>query len=340
MKRWVVGILAGISLLMGGLTAQAESNHFSAQAVLPDNQIDKKVTYFDLLVKPGETQKVTVKINNGDTKSHQYDVQTHLATTSDNGNVVYDSTGKHADDSLQFNLAPATSTVKTLTVPAKQSLLVNMKVKIPAKQFPGVALGGVNVTQHVARDSNKKGVSIQNQFGYTIGLQLREAKVLTVKPDLKLLSAGPIQVNYRNYIAAKLQNPRAVIMRDFKVNGYVTKKGDSKKLLKTIKDKMTMAPNSHFNYALGDGTKQLEAGHYVMHIKASAENGKYKWNLSKPFTITAKKASDMNGTSIYKPEKTTNWTLVAILAAVIIILIGLLIWVILKNRRRRDEDEK
>lgn len=127
-------------------------------------------------------------------------------------------------------------------------------------------------------------------------------------------------------------------MRDFKVNGYVTKKDDSKKLLKTVKDKMTMAPNSHFNYALGDGTKQLEAGHYVMHIKASAEKGKYKWNLSKPFTITAKKASDMNG--IYKPEKTTNWTLVAILAAVIIILIGLLIWVILKNRRRRDEDEK
>jgi len=100
-----------------------------------------------------------------------------------------------------------------------------------------------------------------------------------------------------------------------------------------------MAPNSHFNYALGDGTKQLEAGHYVMHIKASAENGKYQWNLSKPFTITAKKASDMNGASIYKPEKTTNWTLVAILAAIIIILIGLLIWVILKNHRR-DEDEK
>ncbi|MDQ7936353.1 DUF916 and DUF3324 domain-containing protein [Lactiplantibacillus sp. WILCCON 0030] len=336
MKRWLIGILAGVSLIIGGVTAQAESNHFSAQAVLPDNQVDKDVSYFDLLVKPAQTQSVTVRINNGDTKAHEYDVHTYLAATSDDGHVIYNDTGKHPDQSLQYNLVRATTPVKTLTVAANKSVLVNLKIKVPAKKFPGVALGAIAVVQHVTTDKHKKVVSVQNQFGYTIGLQLRETAKLTVKPKLNLLAAGAKQVDYRNYITAKLQNSRAVMVHDLKVTGYVTKVGQSKQLLKTTKSKLAMAPNSHFNYNLGDGTKQLAAGNYVMHIKANSEKGKYHWTLSRPFTITRKTANKLNQTSAYKPEKTTNWTLVAILAGVIIILIGLLIWVLMKNRRRNS----
>lgn len=332
--QWAASLLVGLSCLGGWWqTAQAESNHYSVRAVLPSNQVNKKLTYFDLLVKPGKTQTVTVRINNKDTKSHQYDVTTNLASTSDAGQLVYNQTVKNPDASLQFNLATATSKVKTVTVPAKKAKLVNLKVKLPEKQFPGIALGGINIVQHATADkkSNKQSVSITNQFAYTLGIQLRETKKLTVKPELNLLSAEPLQVNYQNYVVAKLQNSRAVIMHDLKVNSYVTKQGSDKKLLKTVKENMTMAPNSHFNFALGDGSKALAAGNYTLHLKASAENGKYHWQFTKKFTVTQTKAAKA---AINETGTNTNWTLVAILGGVIVILIAVIVWILMRNRRK------
>jgi len=120
-----------------------------------------------------------------------------------------------------------------------------------------------------------------------------------------------------------------------KVTGYVTKKGSDKRLLQTIKQGMRMAPNSNFKFALGDGTKILEAGKYTVHLKADSENGKYKWNFNEDFTVSPARVKSLSESTIYKPDtiQTTNWWLIGSLIAVIVVLASALGWVIYRKRR-------
>jgi len=336
-KQWILGFILGLITLNLSMVAYAEKNHFSVNAELPSNQLNQKNTFFDLKMEPGKEQTVYVNIKNDDKVEHKYDVITNLATTSDNGSIIYNEITPRLDKSLSFNIADATTNQKNVVVKANSTKRVGVTIEMPKKSFEGIALGGINILQQVKQDKKKSssGFSLQNQFGYVIGLKLQEQETNTVKPDMKLLSAGPRQLNGRNHIVAQLQNPRAVIMEDLKVSSYVTKNGDSKKLLKTTKEKMRMAPNSNFYYALGDGQKQLKPGKYTLYLNADSEKGKYKWNFKKEFTITAQKARKLNKTSVIQPEKVTNWWLVGGLAVVILALLGWIIW-LLRTRRKED----
>ena len=335
--QWVLGLLIGLLMLSGSLVVNAEKNYFSVSAELPNNQIDEEKAYFDLKMEPEQEQTVYINIKNDDNVKHTYDVITDLATTSDSGGIIYDTDNSRIDRSLPFNIAEVTTNHKNVIVKAQSTKRVGITIEMPKKPFRGIALGAINIHQQVkkGRESSNNDFSVQNRFGYVIGMKLQEQKTVTVRPDMKLMYAGPRQVNGHNHVVAQLQNPRAVIMEDLKVSSYVTKNGDSKKLLKTTKEKMRMAPNSNFYYALGDGQKQLKPGKYTLYLNADSEKGKYKWNFKKEFTITAQKARKLNKTAVIQPEKVTNWWLVGGLAAVILALLGWIIW-LLRTRRKED----
>lgn len=330
--RWLVGLLMGLGCFTGILTAQASVNHFSVQAIQSKNQLDSKVGYFDLLVKPGRVQPVAIKINNDDKIAHQYEVQTTLATTSDDGDLIYsERSGYKPDQSLQFNVATATSKSGTVRVAAKKTAIVNLEVKVPKRPFPGIALGGITIVQK-ATANKQKGLSIQNQFAYSLGLQLRENK-RKVAPKLNLLTVKPVQQQYQQLVLAKLQNSRAAIMNDLKVTSYVTRVGSTKQLFKTTKSKMRMAPNSNFNFALGNGKETLAAGKYQLHLWATARDGAH-WQFTKPFTVSKRAAASVKAAPD-QVQSPTNWKLISVLVGIIVILVGLLVWMIFRNRRRQ-----
>ncbi|MBU7470382.1 DUF916 and DUF3324 domain-containing protein [Lactiplantibacillus plantarum] len=332
--QWILGLLISFSGCWNLTTVQAEQNHYNVQAILPKNQVNQESNFFDILVHPGQTQILTIKINNQDQQSHQYNITTNLAITGPSGNIIYNQNVKKNDSSLIFNVSTATSPINTVTVPAKKAWLIHLKTKIPKKQFPGIALGGINVVQHAA-ETNGKNVQIRNQFAYTIGVQLRETKKLTVIPYMNLKTVTPVQINYKNYIAANLQNPRAVIMHHLFVSSYITKKAQHKKLWQTTGKDMTMAPNSNFNFLIGDGSKPLTAGNYTLHLKASAENGKYNWKTAKHFTISKQQAATIQTTNTSQIKPTTNWSLIGILIGIIVILLGLIIWMLFKKKHNK-----
>jgi len=331
-----IGCLVGLGFLGGATSASAEKNHFSVQPELPTNQLNGNTGYFNLKMKSEQKQTIYIKINNGGKENRTYDINTNLATTSNGGSIDYTNGSSKIDTSLDFNLEKATTNLKQVTVAAKASKRVPIKIEMPDKPFKGIALGGIVINQRLIddKDSAKNGVAIRNQFAYTIPLQLREQAKQTVKPTMNLLSVGPQKIEDHNYITAQLQNPRAVIMDDLKVTSYLTKAGSDKKLLKTTRKEMRMAPNSNFHFALGDGTKKLAAGKYTMHVKADSEQGKYKWNFKKNFTITPAKAESLTKTVLEADTaETTNWWLIGSLIAAIAALASALFWMIYRNRR-------
>jgi len=333
---WMLGLVISLTWLGAAVPANAEKNYYSVQAELPSNQIDKDASYFDLKMNPNQKQTLYIKIHNNGKVERTYDVNTNLATTADNGTLNYSERDPKVDASLGFNIGKATTNAKKVVVAAETTKRVPIKLKMPAEKFEGIALGGINVVQRpLASKKKTSDVVMQNQFAYTVAVKLREQNKLTVKPTMNLLKVGAEQISYKNYVVAQLQNPRAVIMNDLKVTGYVTKKGSDKRLLQTIKQGMRMAPNSNFKFALGDGTKILEAGKYTVHLKADSENGKYKWNFNEDFTVSPARVKSLSESTIYKPDtiQTTNWWLIGSLIAVIVVLASALGWVIYRKRR-------
>ncbi|MGJ3874571.1 DUF916 and DUF3324 domain-containing protein [Lactiplantibacillus plantarum] len=337
MKKIFWQLIAVVSIVMAGLTmtARADDLNYTVQADLPDNQINQKVSYFDLKVTPGQTQNLTLTIKNSDSKEHRYTVSPNLAVTNNNGIIDYSQAKAKADDSLNFNIKTALSKSQVVTVPAKSSKKVTIKLTVPEKKFAGVALGGINIIQELSTKAKQSssGMAINNQYAYVIGLQLRESDPSGIKPVMKLHAVKAKQRNYRNYVTANLQNNQPVIMHGLKIKSYVTKAGSSKKLLTTTKENMSMAPNSNFDFAVGDGTQQLKAGKYTLHLTATADKG--KWQFTKNFTITDKEAQTLNDTAVTEKQSNYFWWFVA-LGALIVVLLGAIIWLLLKNRRRQD----
>lgn len=342
LKHFIFGLSLVIAGFLGGNAQKvhAESLNFDVGAVLPDNQANKDVTYFDLLVKPNAEQNLQVRINNKDSQEHEYKVAVNRAVTNRNGVIDYSDHGKKADKSLVNDIEKYTTKPQTVKVPAKTSQVVTINLKTPAKGFDGVMLGGVRVMQvDQAKTSSKKGVTLTNRFAYVIGLQLHENDK-KIKPDLRLLKVTPKQLNYRNYITVTLQNNQPTIMRDFNVNAVVTKRGSTKKVISYKKNGMSMAPNSNFALPLGDQGYQLEPGKYTLTLKANADSKKYNWKFSKDFEITANQAKKLNSTSVDQPEKKNNYMIWLLIIGIIVILLLIILIIILLKRKKDDDDDE
>jgi len=341
MKKWWRIVLTLGTLILGVGFAQqvahAEGVGYTVSSILPDNQDDKKVTYFALRVKPNQKQKLAIVISNTSKEKKSYQVGVNQAITNSNGVIDYSKQKPERDSTLKVGIKDIFGDkTQKVTIPGKSKKKVYVTYKMPPQKIEGMILGGIYVKQLTSDEAGKKGgVSIKNAFAYVIGVRLRESDV-NVAPDMKLLSVKNGQFNQFNQVEAKLQNPRPGIMSKLKVKAKVTKQGDSKVILNNEKSSLAMAPNSHFNYAIPWGDKQLKAGTYTLTLDAYAQGG-YHWHFTKDFELTTKEVGQMQN-KFNTPKKTNYlWWFVAG-GAVIILLLLIIIYLLLKNRRRDDND--
>ncbi|KRM55833.1 DUF916 and DUF3324 domain-containing protein [Lacticaseibacillus sharpeae] len=345
MKKLVSSLLAFVAALLfiPGLTAHAESLHYTISANLPNNQLDTSASYFDLLVKPGSTQNLSIVITNSDSKAHNYSVATNRSETNTNGVIDYNKHNKTKPASLQANIEDMMPAPTKVKVPAKSAKTVTMKLSVPTKSFTGVVLGGIRVEELDTTSTAKKskGLTLTNKFAYVLGLQLRETKnVSNIKPDMRLNKVGATQINNRNYISAYLENTQPTMMTTVRVKAKVYKDGSNDVFVKTDKSDMKMAPNSVFAFPINANEYPLEAGNYKLVGDAWAENGKYHWHFSKSFVITGAEANKLNKTAVDQKKPKTNWLMYILIAlAILIFLILLLIIILLLKRRKKDDDE-
>lgn len=338
-KIWLVlsiSLLTLIGFFFGGNQVKAESLNFSVSAVQPDNQIDKDITYFDLLVKPNEGQDLTIKIQNNDSKTHKYRVSINRAGTNRNGVIDYSTHGVKPDKSLntKYNIETLVPAPTTVEVPANTTQDYTFHLNVPKEAFNGVILGGVRV-QRVENNSKKqKGVSIRNQFAYVIGLQLHSNEDY-VAPNMKLLNVKAKQYNARNYVTANLQNTKPTIMHQLKINAKVNTKGTKDKVMDVKKDSMTMAPNSNFDFPISANGKALKAGKYTLVLDAYAEKGRYHWHFTKDFVITDKTANKLNKSAVDTQDSPNYFIWIVIAILVVIALLAVIIYLNQKNQKKR-----
>lgn len=347
MRRICAGALALLFVLLSfpqlAAAQTIESADFTVQAVIPDNQIDKNQSYFDLRMQPGDSQTLTVNIINRSQEAITVDVALIAASTNRNGLIEY-QVAVEPDETLRTPFDTIADAPAEITVPADSVESADITIAMPENRYDGAILGGIVFTRRVSNE-NTEGVSITNRFSYVIGVKLTETDT-AVGPDFRLKGIEPTLINYRRAVSIALHNPVALIVKDANVTANIYRKGEATPLFSTHKNSVEMAPNSLFQLPVEWAGEAMEAGDYRAHVKLHYDGRVWEWDEG--FVIAADDAKNVNDNAIEAPatDNTVNanwwktWWWLPVVLAVILILLLWIAFLLGKRRRREDEHHK
>lgn len=314
--------------------SKASELNFSVNAVIPDNQIDKEKSYFDLKVTPGEKQKLIVKLRNTTDKEIVINPHIQSAKTNKNGVIDYTPNKIKKDDTLKIAMEDVAKVPEEVTVPPQSEKDLTIEVTVPKDKFDGVILGGIYLKEDTSKnkeDDKEKDVAIKNEYSYVVALQMRQNDN-KVKPMLHMNEVNPETQNARNVIVANIQNSEPMIISKLKIDATVNKKGSKDNLAILKKENLQVAPNSNFNIAVPLEGEKLEAGTYILNMKA--ESAGKEWQFKKEFSISADKATTMNEKDVTL-EKETPTMLYIFLGVAFLIVIAVVIYFIIRRNKRK-----
>lgn len=342
LKRWVL-VLAflGFGLFTGvkqGVSA-ATGAQYTVSPVIPRNQRTGASNYFDLIVKKGTTQPISVNVTNRSNVQRKLKVALTTAYSQSNGVVAYKPNGPK-DSSAQYRLNELGIKPYTLTLKGGATQKATLRVKIPKGGFKGVLLGSVYITDTTpTKDTSSDSMHITNRFATVVGVQLQTSAnaIDQVPPHLRLQKVTTGIQNGAPAVIATVQNDRPTYWGKMTWSGRITRRGSDKVVMKRTVHNYAVAPNSHLDYGIFSD-KALEPGDYTLNLTVSGPNGKWHWQQN--FSILAATADKINRKLNLKTSFVMPWWgwLLICLGVLIIILIVLLI-VLLWRRKKPDESQ-
>lgn len=341
-KLYALIVILLIGSLISPIIGQAEgSMAYSAKANIPENQINKTLTYFDLKMEPGQEQEISLTVSNSSDKQTTIILSPNSATTNQNGVIDYGQNKGKVDSTLKIPLSSVISKEQEVTLAPNETKQVLFTLKMPDKLFNGVLLGGFYVTKKEEAEDLKeaeKNVQIKNNYSYVIGIQLRET-LEEVKPQLKMNQIKPALLNYRTAVTVNIQNTEATIIKEFDVHAKVRKKGNGTVLHEATKTDMSMAPNSNFDFPISWDNQSLEPGTYTLEM--TAKSGENQWTFEEDFTISAKESKTLNTDAVELEKKAPNWTLIILsVIGAMTLLIGGMLYLIYKHKKKKEAARK
>ncbi len=303
---------------------QAEGAGFTVTPVLPKNQLGGDTGWFNLLVKPGQTQELPVIVANQSAKPKRLHLTLTNAYTQANGQVGYAPHAQVAEPK-EPTLTAIGSKPLDVTLAAHTGRQVTFRVTPPATSFAGQMLGAIYVQDRTANKAQTgSGFAIANQFAMVVAVQLQESTQL-VAPALRLASVSP----NASGVVARLQNTKARLFGKMTLTTKIVAKATKVTVLTQRDTNYQMAPKTAFDYQLRT-TKALPAGDYTVQIVATA--GKYRWELTRALRLSAQAAAKLAPPTT-KAQAVNGWWL-GLIGLLGLLLLG--VW--LKRRRRKGRE--
>ncbi|MFQ6324130.1 WxL protein host-binding domain-containing protein, partial [Lactococcus garvieae] len=240
--------------------------------------------------------------------------------------------------SLKVGFKDIATADKEVTIAAKSKKQIAVHVQMPKDSYDGVILGGIYFTEKNTQSEEKesKGSQIINRYAYVIGVKLTETDKI-VNPELRLNDVKATQVNYRNVIAANIQNYTPSIIKDLKIEGKVYNKGGNKVLYSKSRENLRMAPNSNFDYAISLNNKPFKPGKYT--FKGVAKSGDKEWKFEKDFEIKGEESRKYNKEAV-SLEKDYTWIYILVGIVVVSILLIIILILLKKLKNNKETQEK
>lgn len=314
--------------------ASEDAMGFTYENKIPDNQIGDH-TYFELKVKPGDSQTLVTQITNTTDKPMIIKVNISDATTSSAGNIDY---GASKDKLLGKNTLSIKEMIDAPTqikLKAKETKDIKMKLKVPKKEFNGIVLGGIQLKQldEEKKKKDKDRFALDSEYSYIYSISIRENDK---KIESELISSGS---KYNQIAYTMLENNSQEIISNLKIETLVMK-SDSDKVIKDFKvDGYRIAPNSQLELPL-EGTENLAIGKYRTQTTASVANK--KWKFEDEFEVTEKSKQEVvPSIDIDSKGKSLNWlVIILIIASFVLVTAGIYFMLNRKNSNKRKVSRK
>lgn len=341
-------ILTTLFLIMGTTYGTAAEFKFSVKPIQSSKQIDKTLTYFDLLLKPKEEETLQVELENATDKDVLVDISVNTAKTNGNGVVEYRENDLKSTGNLPVDISKIVTFPKQVTVPKKGKITVDFKVKMPEKNFDGVLAGGIQFREHgqelVADKDDKDAVAINNTFSYVLAMIIRENQN-DVTSNIKLEKAFMKTEYGRSNTILQLQNNSTSYLKQMVIDANVYREGDTEAVASIVKKEMQFAPNSIMDFRIGMANKKIDPGKYTVkgtlygnessigEYSYDETNYHYRYNLEYSFEILPDEAKKINEANVnIEPENSNMFLYISIVVVLILIVVFLVIFIFYKKR--------
>lgn len=348
MKRKVVvwsflisGIFGLLMMLNTGPASAATLNvgsaNFTVTPIPPKQQSERDSSSFDVLLTPGASADFGFKVQNKVDKAITVKMRPAVATTGGTGSLGYTQFSAPLDNTLArlgVALTKIGAKSETIKLLPKGTVTIKQTITVPNTFLNGVILGGYNFISDSYQDksSSQKGIRLKNQPAYEVGVLILVGKTETVKPSLQLRTIRPAAQNARAVVLFNLQNtmPMYILNQGLTLQAKMYPAG-SKKVINSLKQKMSFAPNSNADVPLVFENQQLPSGKFTLDVVASTDS--QHWHFRKNFTISNAQANRLNRNNLtLKSSYLWLWILIGVL--ILIFIVVLVVWLYRRGIKR------
>ncbi|MHC5248216.1 DUF916 and DUF3324 domain-containing protein [Enterococcus sp. LJL90] len=317
---------------------------YSIKAILPDNQKNQDLSYFDLRVEPNTTQTIEVQVNNYSDETQKYFVEVNTAQTNGNLLIDYGSSEIPETSNNQTPISEFINYPKEIEIPPQKAGVISFEINVPTDAFDGVMLGGIHIKKDFSDESSNDN-QITSQYDYVLGLVLSENDNPVI-PEVVFDSINPENITNNAGIAVRLENPTKTTIKNVTMSGHIYQDGSDTPLISREISKGSIAPESVFDLFFFNGdtgtTKPLEAGEYRLEMTL-ADDQEHKWTINEPFTITAKQAQQVNNEVFTTTsDNTLLYIAIGVLSGLILVALSIVIFrkVQLKKHQKKMMQRK
>lgn len=301
---------------------------YSISPIPSEHQTEGVSDYFDIRWTPLAQDEFGIAISNKSSKDKTYMIQVNKARTNKNGIIDYSDDTPEAKDT-KYKLTEMVEIPKEVSVPAGSKKVVTGILRLPNKDFNGILMGGVHVSEKIEKKNSQ---SVSNTVSYNIPLVVRGNIDIRPKAEVELK-----QVSLEKYSSKQssldvlLSNNNANLLKESEfqaeikdINGNSVTKSSSK---------IDLTPETTFIYPV-KLPEQMKAGTYNLFI--SIAHGKDYWEFKKEFTISSNESKEISKRS---GIKNTPWLLYSLIIFISLSLVSLLGFILYKKRRLKKKRE-
>jgi len=332
MKNKILALSAFIlMLLIYNIPMASASTSVGVTPIESVSQSGQYQGYFNLKMKPKQTEKLSFKVSNAGDKEKSVNVGIHNAATNKQMQVEYGNGKLASTKQRPVDLDKAIKGPRLLTLKPHSTQEIHYTLTMPDKEFIGIISGGFTfseVDNDAHSESKQQNVNgVQNKYSYVIGLVAMNNDKLP-KPKLEMTGVQMDQWNDRNAINMSFDAESGNFIKDLATKITVTNIKNKEVVLEKSEKNHAIAPYSQFDWVVPLGEqRKWDSGDYL--VKVSIGNKKDKWTFEKTLTVTDKQAKEYNAKDV---SLSGNWWVYLPLIAVCIAALAGIIY-ILKNKK-------
>lgn len=268
---------------------------FSYEVILPKNQRNKDVGYYDLLIEPGKTSTVQLKLTNLSPKKLMLSLKYNSAKTNSNGVIEYGPNNLVKDSSLVYDFSDLVTGPNKVVLEPHSNKVITLSIKAPMDAFEGYVAGGIQVMSVENTEMKKSDDDnlVVNKFAYLIGMLLSEGEVSELKPELKFNSISVDTQKEHNRLLLNFSNTQPIYVEDMAVEVSVKNKATNKMAFELKKSNMRMAPNTQISLPISLKYKLTEPGNYTLSASIKAKGGG-SWLWEQEFRLSETEIDQLN----------------------------------------------